>query len=114
MPRVVAIREAILQSGVTAADFERYVTDELNPALRGLPAGVVFSVLKGERGDRVGGYLFLCEFDSLETRNRYFPSEESASAEWQSFDQALSAALEKWSTLASSVDLFTDYVALGR
>ena len=41
--------------------------------------GVRVYLMKGERGARVGGYVIVYEFDSLERRNEYAPKPDSAS-----------------------------------
>jgi hypothetical protein len=36
-------------------------------------AGFTHSLLRGDRGERVGKYLLLIEIESVETHNRSFP-----------------------------------------
>ena len=108
--RVVALREATLKSGVRGGDFERYFADSVaGPMNRHIP-GVRVYLMKGERGARVGGYVIVYEFDSLERRNEYAPKPDSQSARLKQLARALPPrAMED---LAKYVDIaaYTDYV----
>ena len=108
--RVVALREATLRSGVRGADFERYFADSVaGPMNRHIP-GVRVYLMKGERGARVGGYVIVYEFDSLERRNEYAPKPDSASERLKQLSRALPPrAMEN---MAKYVDIaaYTDYV----
>ena len=70
MPKVFATWVMTLRRGVTKEEFERFVREEL-PA-KPLP-GTKLRILKGERGEGLGKYLSLNEFESMELWNRYFP-----------------------------------------
>lgn len=114
MSKVFGMHMIALKPGVKAEDFEKFVTEELStlPSLE----GVKTYLLKGDRGDREGKYLFMDEFESVEVRDRYFPSPGEMSKEAQQFygAPALVAMMEKWASLATPVDvIYTDYVALG-
>ena len=74
MPKVYGIHVVELNEGVTAAAFEQFVVERFLPALPfDRTPGVKASLLRADRGDRMGKYIFLFEFDSAPTRDRYFP-----------------------------------------
>ncbi len=58
-------------------------------------------LLKGNRGARQGQYVILTEFESVELRDRYFPSMGEASEEWQRLAAPFTAELEQISTLTT-------------
>ncbi len=74
---VVALRAVTLKAGGDPAEFERFAVEELSPTFDQYVPGVKAFLLKGNRGDRKGGYLFVLIFDSINTRNFYFPSRGS-------------------------------------
>jgi len=107
--RVVALREATLKSGASAADFERYFADSVaGPINRHVP-GLRVYLGKGDRGGRVGGYVIVYEFDNLARRNGYFPKPDSTSERWTQLARALPPRaledLEKYVNVAA----YTDY-----
>ncbi len=112
---MVAIRELTLKEGVDPKAFESFVTDELIPTLRQHIPGAKALVVKGERGTNVGKYLFLWLFDSIHTRNLYFPEPDQASNVWQAVMEASGGAIEQMfnrlNEYAEERD-FTDYVAI--
>ena len=56
----------------------------------------------------------MIEIESVEVRDRFFPSPGEASEEAQQFLAAQAAVLEKWATFATPVDIIsTDYVVVG-
>ena len=120
MARVIAIREVMLKPGVSEQDFERFVAEEFYPVWRQLPPEFQVSVLKGDRGDRVGGYIIVDEFESVETRNRLFPGPGKAMSEevqrWlETYGEAHRAVVEKWGSYATTTyGVYTDYVEVGR
>jgi hypothetical protein len=70
MPKVFATWIFTLKPGVSEEEFKRFVREwPLDP-----PTGTHPRILKGERGEGLGKYLMLNEFESLETRNSYFPA----------------------------------------
>lgn len=72
-------------------------------------------LLKGDRGDREGKYLWMIEFESVEARDRLFPSPGEQSKEVQQFLEAQAAVFEKWATFATPVDIIsTDYVVVDK
>ena len=111
MSKVFGMHMIALKPGVKAEDFEKFVTTEIYP----LPslAGLKSYLLKGDRGDREDRYLMMYEFESVEVRDRYFPSPGVASKEAQQILESYAAAMEKWATFATPVDV-TDYVVVGK
>ena len=113
MSKVFGMHMIALHPGVKADDFEKFVMEEVNP----LPylEGWKNYLLKGDRGDREGKYLWMIEVESVEARDRFFPSPGEMSKEVQQFSEAQAAVFEKWATFATSTDVIsTDYVVVGK
>jgi hypothetical protein len=102
-----------LHPGVKAEDFEKFVMEEMYPVPN--LEGLKYYLLKGDRGDREGKYLWMIEFESVEARDRLFPFPGEMSKEAQQYIEAQAAVFEKWATFATPIDVIsTDYVAVGR
>lgn len=114
MSKVFAIRMIALKPGVKAEDYEKFVTEEVYPL--SWPKGMKVHLLKGDRGDREGRYLWMYEFESIEARDRLFPSPDAdeASEEFQQFIEATAAVSEKAMTFAIGGGIYTDYVVVGK
>jgi hypothetical protein len=87
---------------VKPEDFEKFVIEEVYS----LPQeeGEQVYLLKGDKGDRVGKYLFMLEFESVEARDRLgrlSALEPDARAVW-----------EKMLGMADLI--FIDYVVVGK
>jgi hypothetical protein len=79
------------------------------------PEGWKSYLLKGDRGDREGKYLWVIEVESVEARDRFFPAPGEISKEAQQFFEAQAAVFEKWTTFATDLDtIYTDYVVVGK
>ena len=112
MPRVYGLHRVRLRAGVDPAEFERFTLSEFLPALQELRAtGVEFALLKAERGSEAGEYQFMMVFDSIETRDRYFPEETRASDELIAVIQPLRSLSEVWEQLSAREK--TDWLRLG-
>jgi hypothetical protein len=110
---VMTVREFELRSGVKAEEFETYVRQELTRALSQAKTGTRFRILKGDRGDRKGGYLLVWEFDSVAARNEFFPKEGAgASPACQQQWKRIKLALEKFSIYVKEKHSYTDYVTV--
>lgn len=110
---VFSIREFELRSGVKPEDFENYVQQELTHALSQAKTGAHFRILKGDRGDRKGGYILIWEFESVAARNEFFPKEGGgASAACQQQWKRIKLALEKFSIYVKEKHSYTDYVTV--
>src|SRR5262245_52617095 len=93
---VISVREFELRSGVKPQEFEKYARDELTHALSQAKTGTRFRILKGDRGDRKGGYLLIWEFESVAARNEFFPKEGGgASPASQQTWKRIKLAMEK-------------------
>ena len=115
MSKVFSMHMIALKPGVNPEDFEKFVIEEMYPLP--LVEGVKFYLLKGDRGDREGKYLVVYEFESVEVRNRYFPSPGEATKEVQQWFESSAVVIEKWATFATSlaVDvIYTDYVVVDK
>jgi hypothetical protein len=109
---VLTVREFELRSGVKAEEFETYVRQELTRALSQAKTGTHFRILKGDRGDRKGGYLLIWEFESVTARNEFFPKEGGASPACQQSWKRIKLALEKFSMYVKEKHSYTDYVTV--
>lgn len=111
--RVISIREFELRSGVKAEEFEKYAREELTRALSQAKTGTRFRVLKGDRGDRKGGYLLIWEFESVAARNEFFPKEGGgASPACQQAWKRIKLAMEKFSIYVKEKHSYTDYLTV--
>ena len=111
MSKVFGMHMFALLPGAKADEFEKFVREELNPLLS--LEGWKSYLVKGDRGDREGKYLWMIEFESVEVRDRLFPSPGEVSKEAQQAFEALAAPFEKWATFATPVDsVSTDYVVV--
>lgn len=116
---VIAYRELHLKEGVKVEEFEKFVTGELTPTFEQNVPGVRAIVMKGERGEKKGVYVLLLIFDSVNTRNFYFPTEqhgetnmpEEALRLWRPGQEML---IEKFDDYIEPLEenLFTDFNVL--
>jgi hypothetical protein len=114
MAKVFGMHMIALKPGVKEEDFEKFVVEAVYPIYGALP-DVDAYLLKGDRGDREGKYLVVFEFESVEARDRTFPSSGEMSEEMRRFVEAYAALAEKWATFATPVDVIsTDYVVVGK
>jgi len=110
---VLSVREFELRSGVKPEEFETYVRQELTHALSRAKTGAQFRILKGDRGDRKGGYLLIWEFESVAARNEFFPKEDGGpSPACQQTWKRIKLALEKFSIYVKEKHSYTDYVTV--
>jgi hypothetical protein len=117
MTKVISIHEIELRPGITTEEFERFLTAEYLPGVAPMPPGWSVTYLKGDRAERAGKFAVLFEVDSVEMRDRFFPSSGEPSAELQHQHRlrtAAQAALEdKMHTLAAEIgEIFTDYTVI--
>jgi hypothetical protein len=112
MSKVFGMHTIALKPGVKAEDFEKFMEGVLSAPSP--MAGVEMHLLKGDRGDREGKYLWLIEFASLEARQRYFPAPGESTAEAQQILAGMAKTFEKWDNYATPIDvIYTDYVTVG-
>ena len=116
MSKVYGMHMIALHPGVKAEDFEKFVMEEVYPVSNF--EGWKYHLLKGDRGEREGNYLGMFEFESVELRDRLFPSRGEMSEEIQQFFAAQAGVFEKWATFATPMDATstdsTDYVVVGK
>lgn len=111
MPKVVSTQLIELRPGVTDEAFERFVREEVYPMPQ-IPGWNEYLV-KGNRGERNGKYMWFIEIESVETRDRYFPDDAPPTKEAEEIMLGAHAAMRaKWQTLATLPGecVYTDYV----
>ena len=114
---VIAIRHLTLKKKTDPGEFEKYVAEEYVPAYRKFVPGVRALILKADRGKNAGKYIHVYIFDSVNTRDLYFPAGKPMSEigvqVFKPVDE-LYSKLEQYVKGApgSSSDNFTDYVVI--
>ncbi len=110
MGKVFTVHPIDLKPGVTEADLEAYGRD----AQYSVPGHTIY-VAKGDRGARTGQYVVIVEFESAEVRDRYFPSADTTSDEYNQLAAPFMAELQRFGELTTwpSPD-FTDYHVIGQ
>ena len=112
-PQVFSVREFELKSGVKAEEFEALARRELSQILSEDKIGSRFRLLKGDRGERKDRYLLVWEFDSVTTRNEYFPKEgRGCSPAFEHNWRRIKLSLEKLSAFLKEKNSYTDYVSV--
>ena len=107
--QVIAVHQVELQDHIDAKAFEKFIHSEIAPIYNRMK-GQTFTLVKGDRGGRIGSYAIILQFDSIEDRNRIYPENEEPTGDW--------GKDEIWETLSSmTIDLwtesmFTDYVEI--
>lgn len=118
---VLAVRELKLKPGVDPEEFERFAIEEFTPVFQQQVPGVSAYILKGERGDKKGRYSFALIFDSVNTRDYYYPFEHGGEASvpknaeqlWLPARKAIFEDLAKYVEYIGEEGGYTDYVVLG-
>ena len=118
MAQLYGMHQLELRPGVTPQAFERFVVEELS-RLRPRPGQRTY-VLKGDRGERAGKYVFVFEYDSVASRDRDTPGSNQDSEElvaWlQEHHAEVGALFERLSTFVlPDWDIgqhYTDYVVV--
>jgi hypothetical protein len=112
---VLSMRVFDLKPGVKAEDFETFVRTELTDVLGKGANGMAMHIFKGDRGERKGKYILIWQFDSVATRDRYFPREGHGSGPpFQEVWQRIKGAMHKFSNYVQERESYTDYVALSK
>ncbi len=112
MPKVFGMHMIALRHGVKPEDFERFMVEKVHPSLQG-PPGVCSYLLKGDRGDREGRYLWMIEFPSVEARDQLFPAPGPQPKQAQQSTTEVDKLFEEWEQYATPVDtISTDYVVV--
>lgn len=111
MWKVYGLHFVELKPNVTGIEFEQFVLQQFLPALNALNVpGVMFQLLRADRGERDRKYLFMIAFDSVSTRDRYFPEHNRPSEELIRIIKPIQSLSERWEQL--SVRHKTDYLTL--
>jgi hypothetical protein len=110
---VFSMREFELKPGVKAREFDAFVRKEMAGDIAKDVTGMKMHILKGDRGTRKGAYLLVWEFDSVATRDHYFPKEGG----WNNpaFEQAskhMMTVMAKFSSCIRESAVYTDYVTV--
>ena len=112
VPPVLSVREFELRSGVKPETFEAFVRQEVANVTKDA-AGMKIRILKGDRGKRKGRYVLLWEFDSVASRNAYFPKEGGfASPAFREAWKKMSSVMDKFSGYVKEASAYTDYVVV--
>ncbi|MHC4539171.1 MAG: hypothetical protein ACYTEK_10475 [Planctomycetota bacterium] len=113
---VIALRPQELKEDIDAKVFEKYITDVFTPALEKHAPGMKGFFMKGDRGEHKSGYVYMLTFDSVQTRDFYFPTEgEGASEAGGKFLADLPLSDADWAKYLKDTgteDNYTDYVVL--
>jgi hypothetical protein len=109
MAKMFNIHTFELLPGVDAETFEQFIVEEVYPTFT--RPEITLHILRGERGDRVGKYVFMLEIESMEVRNHYWPEPGVATDAWRSL---VAPWWEKWQTLATQSQSYTDCVVVGK
>jgi hypothetical protein len=118
MAKVFGLHPLRLRPGVDEEEFERFMAEAL-PKLQNLE-GWKPVLLKGDRGDRAGKYLWMWELESLEALYRFCPTPDEPSAELEQYMEAHSEEVEefmaKYATFTPCIPgentVYTDYVVI--
>jgi hypothetical protein len=110
---ILSMRESALKPGVKAADFEQFARGEMAGAVAKNVKGMKIKILKGDRGERKGAYILVWEFDSVATRNQFFPREGGLGA--APFDEAweqIKTVMGKFKSYVKDLGDYTDYAVV--
>ena len=114
--KVYGIHEITLKPGVTEAEFETFVKEKVLPNWD-MP-GWNMSIIKGDRGDRIGGYIVLIEIESVAYRDRMAPLggslHEDFAKHWDPFVEKFGDEWDSLSTRPGLNSFYTDYYVIGQ
>ena len=109
MARAIRIFQFTLNPGVQVEEFERFVAEQLTKAPQ--VSGIRIRFFKCDRdsqGELMGTYVNELEFDSVEVRDRNFPTVSETSTE---FDEWWSEHGTLWGKFHSMVEgRYIDYI----
>jgi hypothetical protein len=108
---VFSMREFKLKPGVKVEEFDAFVRKEMTGATTKDATGLKLHILRGDRGARKGAYMMIWEFDSVATRDHYFPREGGWSSQaFQQASKAMTTVMGKLSSYIREPAVYTDYV----
>ncbi len=111
---VYGVHDIELGEGVDPAEFETYIVEKFVPAWKEPRNGMSMMVMKGDRGERKGKYQIVYVFDSVGTRDKFFPTETGDPSEL--FHETMEPVLEVMQGLSKfkiERTAFTDYAPVG-
>lgn len=92
--------------------FEEFVVKEFNPGMYNKIPGVNFYIMKGDRGDMKGHYIFVWVFDTIERRNEYYPAEGQPTQKFNDLFEPLRGLDEKLQAFLDEEESYTDYIVI--
>lgn len=98
---------------VTPEEFEHFVLKTYLPTVKAHLhelKGMDMHLLKCNRGDEAGNFIFMFEFDSVETRDRYFPDFNTPGPELLPLLNGLQPVAKVWDAMSDRIK--NDYVVL--
>jgi hypothetical protein len=116
MSKILGIHQILVHPGTNLDGFRQFIKNELSQMYE--PWKI--TLLKGDRGEKVGKYAIMFEIGSIEDRSRLSPAPHTSSEEdkkWKADHRDLVEALmQKWDKF-SSTDIqthteYTDYIVL--
>ena len=113
MAKAIRIFQYTLNPDVQPEEFERFVTEELTKAP--FPSAghhMQFVKCNGDsQGDLVGTYANIFEFESVELRNKYFPTVSETTAEFDEWSAEHGALWDKYHSMVEG--RYIDYIMYG-
>jgi hypothetical protein len=110
---VFSMREFELKPGVKTGEFDAFVRKEMAGAIAKDVTGLKMHILKGDRGARKGAYILVWEFDSVATRDHYFPKEGGwSSPAFQQASKLMMTVMGKFGSYIREPAVYTDYVTV--
>lgn len=112
LPEVIALRELELIDGTNEIIFLNYYTRWCQ-LITEHSKGASGWVMKGDRGERSGEYIFAWTFNCKSTRDYYFPSSDMANyPQWNAVLSRFHFQAPK-QQLVDSINSYTDFVVIG-
>jgi hypothetical protein len=111
---MLAVHEATLtlNPDVTMNQFIDFLTKKWYPEINKHAEGVIFFLLKGDRGENEGNLAWGVYCESEEVRNKYWPGDGSGSDELSALLQKMQPLLEEMNRMATYETVFTDWKIL--
>ena len=110
MAKAIRIFQYTLNPGVQPEEFERFVTEELTKAP--FPSAghhMQFVKCNGDsQGDLVGTYANVFEFESVELREKYFPTVSETTSEFDEWSAEHGALWDKYHSMIEG--RYIDYI----
>jgi len=112
---VYGVHEVELRDGIGTDEFEAFVRGPYATAWKDEIAGLGRAVLRGERGNNVGGYRVVFRFRPHTLRDRYVPNPTTLSDEYKAqVEPLLPATIDEQFWGMAGTTGFSDWVTLQR